>query len=891
MTNLTRSVCLALTALAGTCAASSACAQGGGQDDGEAYLDASLSAEERAADLVSHMTLEEKAWQTGNAAPAIPRLDIPAYDWWNEGLHGVARAGFATVFPQAIGLAATWDRETIAEMGEIIRVEFRAKRLQALADGSASERYHGLTVWSPNINIFRDPRWGRGQETYGEDPYLTGEIAIAFIKSLQGDDPDHPWVNATAKHYAVHSGPESNRHREDIHPSPYDFEDTYLPAFRAAVVEGGVDAIMCAYNAVDGVPACASEELMQTILRDQWDFDGYVLSDCGGAANVYREDSLNYVDTGEEAVTLSFNAGMDLICGDFRNEWSMETEHIIAAVENDMLDEAVLDRSLERLFTARIRLGLFDEPDYDDDVPYADVTAEDNDTPEHRAKSVTVAEKSMVLLKNDGLLPIREAPDKIAVIGPNADSLDALIGNYYGTPSHPVTILDGVRKRFADSEITYVQGTGLIGPAETPVPDDVLCLDKACAKKGLKAEHFDNENLQGEPVSTGVESNAAFEWFSPERHTSVRWTGYLKAPESGEYRFRFSSQNGYRVFVDGKTVIDEWGVGDAPSIASGAISLEEGEIYPIRVEGFQRGLRGEQKLVWSRPSDATGPAVAAATDADLVIFVGGLTARVEGEEMRIETEGFAGGDRTAIGLPAPQQTLLKALHETGKPVVFVLMNGSAVAVNWADENIPAIIEAWYPGGQGGDAVANLIAGDFSPAGRLPVTFYRSVDQLPAFTDYSMEGRTYRYFDGEVLYPFGYGLSYSSFDYGKPKLSAKKIEGNGEVTVSVEVTNTGDMDSDEVAQLYVTHKGVSPAPIRALQGFKRIHLKKGESKTVSFTLKDRALSVVGEDGARFVPKGKVEIWVGGGQPVGRDGLPTPPGGKTTLRITSSTDLPD
>jgi beta-glucosidase len=875
----------ALAALAGTCAVLPAAFA---QDGAEPYRDPSLSAEERAADLVSKMTLEEKAWQTGNAAPAVPRLGIPAYDWWNEGLHGVARAGIATVFPQAIGLAATWDRAAIAQMGEVIRTEFRAKNMEAFAKKGRTDRYDGLTVWSPNINIFRDPRWGRGQETYGEDPYLTGEIGVAFIKSLEGDDPDHPWVNTTAKHYAVHSGPESNRHREDVYPSKYDLEDTYLPAFRAAVVDGGVDAIMCAYNAVDGVPACASEDLMTTRLRDGWGFKGYVLSDCGGAANVYREDSLNYVDTGEEAVALSFTAGMDLICGDYRNNWSMETEHIIAAVESGKMEQAVLEQALERLFTARIRLGLYETPA---DAPWAGVTPADNDTEEHRAEAVKVAEKTMVLLKNDGLLPLKEAPAKIAVIGPNADSLDALIGNYYGTPSHPVTVLDGVRKRFADSEIAYVQGTGLIGPAETKVPDEALCLDRNCRTQGLKTEHFNNENLQGRAVSSKTEKNAAFTWFIPARNTSIRWTGFIKAPESGEYRFRFASQNGYRVYVDGKPVVEEWDVGDAPSIASGAITLEAGKTYPIRVEGFQRGLRGDQQLVWSLPSDATGPAVAAAEDADLVIFVGGLTARVEGEEMRIAAAGFAGGDRTSLDLPEPQETLLKALHATGKPIVLVLMNGSAVAVNWADENIPAIIEAWYPGGQGGDAVAGLIAGDYSPAGRLPVTFYRSVNDLPDFTDYSMEGRTYRYFGDEALYPFGYGLSYTTFEYGKPKLSKKSIEADGETVASVDVTNTGDMDGEEVVQLYVSHPGVSPAPIRALQGFERISLKKGETKTVSFTLKDRALSVVSEDGDRHIPKGKIELWVGGGQPAGREGLATPPGGKATLRITSSADLPE
>jgi beta-glucosidase len=534
-----------------------------------------------------------------------------------------------------------------------------------------------------------------------------------------------------------------------------------------------------------------------------------------------------------------------------------------------------------RLFASRIRLGLFDPPA---SLPWAKVTAADNATPAHRAVSLEMAKASMVLLKNDGLLPIMGEPKTIAVIGPNADSLDTLVGNYYGTPSQPVTVLDGIRARFPNSKIVYAEGTGLVGPAEPVVPDSVICIDPICGAPGLKAEYFAGTNLQGAPVETRSVANATIEW-SGDKEASARWTGFLKAPASGEYRFRLLSENGYRVWVGDKLVVDEWGVGDSPSILSGATTLEAGKIYPLRVEGFQRGARGEQKLVWSPPSANGDDAVAAAKQADLVVFVGGLSARIEGEEMKLKADGFAGGDRTSLDLPAPQQKLLERVHAVGKPTVLVLMNGSAMSVNWADKHIPAIVEAWYPGEEGGKAVASLLAGDYSPAGRLPVTFYKSADQLPPFGDYSMKGRTYRYFGGEVLYPFGHGLSFTSFTYGAAKLSKPSIAADGELSVSVDVTNSGAMDGDEVVQLYVSHPGLDNAPIRALQGFQRVHVRKGETKTVSFALKDRALSVVDAGGRRRIAPGKVELWVGGGQPGGKTA-----GSKASFTITGSLPLP-
>ncbi len=842
------------------------------------FHDASLTPQQRAADLVARMTLEEKAAQLGNVAPAIPRLGVPKYNWWNEGLHGVARAGIATVFPQAIGMAAAWDEPMMQQVGDTIATEFRAKYIERVQKDGGTDWYRGLTVWSPNINIFRDPRWGRGQETYGEDPYLTARIGVGFIKGLQGSDPKFYKTIATSKHFAVHSGPESNRHREDVHPSAHDLEDTYLPAFRATVTEAKVQSVMCAYNAVDGIPACASDDLMEKHLRQAWGFKGFVVSDCGGAANIYRADALHYTKTPEEGVAAGFKAGMDLICGDYRNHMTTDADAIVNAVKQGKLPQAVVDRSLERLFIGRIELGMFDAPQ---SLPFAKIKSTDYDTPAHHAVALEMAKKSLVLLKNDGLLPLKSAPKTIAVIGPNADSYDALVGNYYGKPSKPVTVLAGLRARFPQSKIVYVEGTGLVGPAEPAVPDNALCQDAACTKPGLKAEQFAGQQLQGKATAR-VDTNARFDWQGEGQDTSIRWTGFIKAPSSGEYRFRFQSEGGYRVYVGDKLVVDEWGVSDAPSILSGKTTLTAGQVYPIRVESFQNGPRGNQRLLWSPPVDGGKEAVAAAQSADVVVFVGGLSARVEGEEMKVEAAGFAGGDRTSLDLPKPQQTLLERVHATKKPVVLVLMNGSALAVNWADKNVPAIVEAWYPGGDGGTAVAGLIAGDFSPAGRLPVTFYKSADQLPAFNDYRMDGRTYRYFKGDVLYPFGHGLSYTTFSYKAPSLSAKSIKAGESVKASVAVTNSGKRDSDEVVQLYVAKPNDSAKPV--LAGFSRVHLKAGETKTVAMNLDARALSQVDAKGVRKVVPGAYTIHLGGGQPKHAKTV------STALTVSGSADLP-
>lgn len=853
----------------------------------EPYRDTGLSAHVRAADLVSRMTLEEKAGQLRDIAPAIPRLGVARYNWWSEGLHGVARAGDATVFPQAIGLAATFDAPLVHDIADVISTEFRAKYVERVGADGGSDKYRGLTVWSPNINIFRDPRWGRGQETYGEDPYLTSRLGVSFIHGLQGDDPKLFKTIATAKHYAVHSGPEADRHREDVHPSPYDLEDTYLPAFRASVVEGRVQAFMCAYNAINDVPACANRPLLDK-LRNTWGFKGHVVSDCAAVADFFRPDAHLWVKTPEEAVTEGFKAGMDLICAEFDAKRGADPQPIITAVRDGRLPEAVIDQAARRLFEARISLGLFDPPKTN---VYSRIPASENDTPAHRALALSAAQASMVLLKNDGLLPLKAAPKRIAVIGPNADSIDALVGNYNGTPSKPVTLLAGLKARFPQSQITYVEGTGPVGSPMKRIPDAAFCLDAACQARGLKTEIYDGLSLEGKPIETKTEKAVQFSWGRPERKdrtTSIRWSGYVVPAETGAHRFRLSSDNGYRLYVDGKLILDAWGTTAPTAAQEGAVKMRAGQAHAVVVEAIQKGDRGDQRLNWSLPGEGVEAALTAARDADLVVFAAGLTAKLEGEEMRVYADGFAGGDRTSLDLPAPQQSLLEKLHGQGKPVVLVLMSGSAMSVNWADKNLPAIVEAWYPGGEGGHAIASIIAGDVNPSGRLPVTFYRSADQLPGFSDYAMAGRTYRYFKGEALYPFGHGLSYTRFAYGAAIVERTKLTAGQDAVVTVKITNIGDRDGAEVAQLYVSRPGQT-GPIRALQGFQRVVLKRGETREVRFVLDARALSVVDAAGARHVEPGRVDLWIGGGQPDARPGLPKAAGVATSLDVTGRSEV--
>lgn len=693
------------------------------------YLDEGLSFEERAKDLVSRMTLEEKTSQMLHSSAAIPRLGIPSYNWWGEALHGIARAGVATMFPQAIAMAATFCEDLILKTADIISTEGRAKFHEFQRKGDHGI-YKGLTFWSPNINIFRDPRWGRGHETYGEDPYLTGRLGVAFIKGLQGEHPKYLKAAACAKHYAVHSGPEAERHSFNAIANQKDMWETYLPAFKECVQEADVEAVMGAYNRTNGEPCCGSKTLLQDILRDKWGFKGHVVSDCWAIKDFHEFHHVT--STAPESVALALNNGCDVNCGNMYY-------NLLIAYEEGLVTEEAIDRAVTRLMITRMKLGLFDS---EESVPYASIPYELNDCKEHKEFALEMSKKSIVLLKNeDKILPVdKNTLKSIAVIGPNADSRPALIGNYFGTASEYVTVLEGIREAInEDTRIYYAEGCPIY-----------------------------NE----------------------------------KASVLGEKYDRFAE------------------------------------------------------------------AISAAERSDLVVMCLGLDADLEGEEGDTGNE-FASGDKPNLDLPGLQQELLERIHKTGKPIILVLLSGSALAVNWADENIPAIIQGWYPGSQGGRAIASLIFGDYSPSGRLPVTFYRSTEELPDFRDYSMENRTYRYMKQEALYPFGYGLSYTKFEYSSLSLDQTNIDLGQDVNVSVVVKNVGNYEADEVVQLYLKDVEASVrVPNWELKGVKRISLKPGEEVKLDFTVAARQMALIDNDGRCVLEPGLFELFVGGSQPDSR-----------------------
>ena len=684
--------------------------------------------EERIDDLISRLSLEEKVSQMLYYSSAIGRLGIREYNWWNECLHGVARAGIATVFPQAIGMAASFNQDLLFRVAQVIADEARAK-YNMFVEHEDRGIFKGLTFWTPNINIFRDPRWGRGQETYGEDPYLTGRLGVAFINGLQGDHPRYLKAAACAKHYAVHSGPEPKRHEFDAVVNEKDLRETYLPAFRDAVKEAKVEAVMGAYNRVNGHPACAHPRLLTEILREEWGFEGHVVSDCGAISDFHLHHKVT--KTPEESAALAVNNGCDLNCG-------RVFESLLAAVEQGLISEETIDRSVKRLLRTRFRMGMFDPEDM---VPFNEIPYEVNDCEEHRQLSLEMARESIVLLKNDGLLPLNKDEIKtIAVIGPNADDKQVLLGNYFGQPSRYVTVVNGIRNAVnEDTKVYYAQGCDMF-----------------------------------------------------QTHDS------------------------------------HWG---------------------------------------NPPTTGFAEALAMAERSDVVVMCLGLSPLLEGEEGSV-AESDGGGDRVDLNLPGVQEDLLKAISQTGKPIILVLLNGSPITVNWAHENVPAIIEAWYPGEEGGTAIADVIFGNYNPAGRLPITFVKSIDQLPPFEDYSMKNRTYRYMEDDPLYPFGYGLSYTKFAYSDLALSREELAADDDepVRVSVKVKNVGDVAGDEVVQLYVKDLEASVTiPKWELRGFKRVHLKPSETVEVEFELTRRHLSIIDNDGRRLVEPGAFRIYVGGQQP--------------------------
>ncbi|MBN2105450.1 glycoside hydrolase family 3 C-terminal domain-containing protein [bacterium] len=824
------------------------------------YKNPALPVEKRVNDLVSRMTLEEKIGQMMNRAPAISRLGVPSYDWWSECLHGVARAGVATVFPQAIGLAATWNTDLMFQLSDVISTEARAKHHEFLRKGEHG-RNKGLTMWSPNVNIFRDPRWGRGQETYGEDPYLTSCMGVAFVKGLQGSDTRYFKLIATPKHYAVHSGPEPERHEFNAVTSARSLYDTYLPAFEACVREGGAYSIMCAYNRTLGKACCGSPPLMQKILREIWGFDGYVVSDCGAVNDIHANHHL--VETRPEAAAQAVKSGTDLNCG-----WAYQA--LEEAIGLGFISEADLDKALIRLFTARMKLGMLDPPDT---VPYAQIPYFKNNCTEHQALALQTSRESLVLLKNDnGFLPLPRTLDTIAVIGPNADRVSVLLGNYNGTPSNPITILEGVRKKAGDvTAVLHEKGCNLAGEFDLfqSIPEHVLSYQ---GKTGIQAEYFTNPDCLGKPDIKRIESEVNYHWW--RRHGfpdlgsetfSIRWTGSLTPDITGKYILSVLGNRNIRLFLDDDKIIDHFTEG-RPERQQVEIPLQAGKKVQIRLEYTQGSQFPFVHLAWAA-SDETAHkrAVRLAEKSDVVLFAGGISPDLEGEEMNVPFEGFKGGDRTRIDLPDVQQRLLKDLHQTGTPVVLIINSGSAIAVNWAQENLAAILQAWYPGQSGGAAVADVLFGDYNPAGRLPVTFYRSVDQLPPFEDYSMTGHTYRYFQGDPLYAFGYGLSYTHFKYDHFTVPEELKTGDS-ITLTVHVQNAGNRAGDEVVQLYVKDTDASvPVPIWSLQGFERVHLYPGQTKILAFSLLPRQLSVITDDLKRVVEPGEFILAVGGGLP--------------------------
>ncbi|HKK63157.1 MAG TPA: glycoside hydrolase family 3 C-terminal domain-containing protein [Bacteroidales bacterium] len=825
------------------------------------YLNPNQSTEKRVDDLVSRMTLEEKVSQLTNHSRAVERLGISEYNWWNECLHGVARAGKATVFPQAIGLAATWDRDMIFEMATVTATEARAKYNDFQAKGKRGI-YQGLTFWSPNINIFRDPRWGRGMESYGECPYLTGEIGTQFIKGLQGDHEKYFKVIATSKHYAVHSGPESSRHSFNAEVSERDFRDTYFPAFRKTIEDGKAYSVMCAYNAYFGAPCCGSNDLLKQLLRDELNFEGYVVSDCGAIRDFW--DGHNIVGTPPEASAMAVLAGTDLNCG-------RTYDSLASAVNMGLLTEKDVDVPLKRLLTARMKLGMFDPPEMD---PWAELNANDVSTARNNRIALETARKSMVLLKNDNnTLPLSKDLNKVAVIGPNAIDVEVLYANYNGFAIDPVTPLRGIREKL-ESKATVKYARGCAHAEGLPyfeiIPNTALFTDKKLTTNGLNAAYFNNTEAEGEPVISKVDNNIDFYWWDnapmeslEDDNFSVRWTGYLVPEKTGYYAIGGESKY-FKLFLEGEQIASRSSRHRPSKVYKRGIKLQAGKAYQIEIVTWDQQGDANCHFIWSPPDgNIEQEAIQTARWADQVIMFMGLSPRLEGEQMKVEVDGFHGGDRTNITLPNLQQEFIKKIYATGTPVVLVLLNGSAIAINWEDEHIPAIMEAWYPGESAGTAIADVLFGDYNPAGRLPVTFYKSVNDLPDFENYQMEGRTYRYFRGDVLYPFGHGLSFSNFSYSNIEVNNSEIANGDSVTVSVDVTNTSDIDGEEVVQFYIHEKNApDQRPNIDLRGFDRVKIKAGETKKVSVVLTEKDLAYYNTNLKEYtMNKGIIEVFAG------------------------------
>lgn len=827
----------------------------------EPYRNPDLTPNERAWDLVKRMTLDEKISQMINGAHPIERLGIRQYDWWNEALHGVARAGLATVFPQTIGMAATWDDNAVYETFNIVSDEARAK-YHDFQRKNQYTGYKGLTFWTPNINIFRDPRWGRGQETYGEDPFLTTRMGLAVVRGLQGDGTSkYDKTHACAKHYAVHSGPEWNRHSFDAkNIAPRDLYETYLPAFKALVQQGKVKEVMCAYNSFEGEPCCSNKQLLVRILREEWGFDDVVVSDCGAIGDFFRPGTHETHKSPESAAADAVVSGTDLECVD------VSYHTLKAAVEQGLISEDKIDESVFRLMRARIQLGMFDD---DSLVPWSNIPYSVVSSDEHVAHSLEMARKSMTLLTNNNTLPLGKNLRKIAVIGPNAADSVMMWGNYNGTPARTVTILDGIRDKVPGTEVTYLRGCDYVDNQVMFSSFDKCAID---GHGGMRAVFWNNKEQEGDPEASAVFASSL--QLSTDGGTSFapgirindfsgRFETVFTADETADLNIFFAYDDGARLFIDGSPVVDNWKNGPAHEKVL-PFSVEAGKSYDIRIDYYNAGGGGELKFDIGCKREIDYKAVAASVaDADAIVFVGGLSPRLEGEEMPVNLPGFKKGDRTVIELPAVQDEMLKALKATGKPVVFVVCTGSAVAMPWEAGHLDAILNAWYPGQMGGAAVADVLFGDYNPGGRLPVTFYASTDDLPDFEDYSMDNRTYRYFRGKPLFPFGHGLSYTTFEYGDAVLKSGRVKAGKDVSLTIPVTNTGGCDGDEVVQVYVRDTSGADAPLKSLAAFRRVSIKAGARENVAVTVPASAFERYDDKAGKVTVKpGAYEILYGG-----------------------------
>jgi beta-glucosidase len=818
------------------------------------YQNPNLSARERAEDLCKRLTIEEKAMLMLDESPAIPRLGIKKFFWWSEALHGAANMGNVTVFPEPIAMASSWNPALLYQVFDAASTEFRAQYNERMYRGSGEdEKFHSLSVWTPNVNIFRDPRWGRGQETYGEDPYLTSVMGTEVVKGLQGpEDAKYRKLWACAKHYAVHSGPEYTRHSANLNNiSPRDFWETYMPAFKTLVQDAKVREVMCAYQRLDDDPCCGSQRLLQTILRDEWGFKYLVVSDCGAVSDFYEshKSSSDPVHASAKATI----AGTDVECG-----YGYAYRSIPEAVKRGYITEAEVDKHVVRLLEGRFDLGEMDDPSL---VEWSKIPYSAMDSKQHRQLALNMARQTIVLLQNkNDILPLNKNKERLAVIGPNADNAPMMWGNYNGMPNHTITILDGIKAKqkkiisFPGCDLTYDK-----------VMDCLLATQCSFeGKKGMKGTFWNNRNMEGKPVTTQyyttplAVTTAGMHNFAPGvqlEDFSAKYETVFTPKVSGEYVVNVEGCGHFELYINGEQKFRHHIWRTTPNRVP--IQAEQGKSYTIEVRfshihtynaNLKINVAKEQPIDYQQ-------AIKQLNGIDKVIFVGGISSALEGEEMPVSIDGFKGGDRTNIELPAVQREFLKALKEAGKKVIFVNCSGSAIALLPETESCDAIVQVWYPGQEGGTAVADVLFGDYNPSGKLPVTFYKSTSQLPDYEDYSMKGRTYRYMTDKPLYPFGYGLSYTTFSYGDAQLNGMEL--------TIPVTNTGSRDGDEIVQVYLSRPDDSEGPIQTLRAFKRVAIPKGQTVNVSFTLNEKSLEWFDTESNTMRPlKGAYTIYYGG-----------------------------